>query len=200
MQNHQILSSLPPLPEGGEVDGRVVVTDDSQESSLPETEAVESQRSTDSSEKDTESEQHFESSHSTSPPLATSSDGRRGKETMTKILAHPSSPNQLPKNLPRRNKMPPTPLPRLALLARKLLFFIFVYLFFLRYSHIFYFATILTELMKEQKKRNPQLMGQLLRAPPTRWFFPKNTVLLRKPRLPRSITQRRQLLCPSPER
>jgi hypothetical protein len=79
LQDHQILSSLPPLPEGGEVDGRVVVTDDSQESSLPESEAVESQRSVGSSEKETESEQHSKSAHSISPPLATSPDGRKRK-------------------------------------------------------------------------------------------------------------------------
>ncbi|KAK1692138.1 hypothetical protein QYE76_008835 [Lolium multiflorum] len=78
-EGHQILSSLPSLPEGGEVDGRVVVTDDSQESSLPESEAVESQKSAGSSEKETESEQHSESAHSISPPLATSPDGRKRK-------------------------------------------------------------------------------------------------------------------------
>jgi hypothetical protein len=45
-------------------------------------------------------------------------------------------PNQLPKNLRQRNKVPSTPSLMLALLARKLLFFVFFYLFFLRYSHI----------------------------------------------------------------
>jgi hypothetical protein len=55
LQDNEIISSLPPLPEGGEVDGRVVVTDDSQESSLPESEAVESQKSAGSSEKETKS-------------------------------------------------------------------------------------------------------------------------------------------------
>ncbi|KAK1617222.1 hypothetical protein QYE76_022739 [Lolium multiflorum] len=76
--DHQILSSLPPLPEGGEVDGRVVVTDDSQESFLPESEAAESQKSTGSSEKETEPEQQSEYVHSVSPPLATSP-GRKSK-------------------------------------------------------------------------------------------------------------------------
>ncbi|KAK1682439.1 hypothetical protein QYE76_043287 [Lolium multiflorum] len=78
-KDHQILSSLPPLPEGGEVDGRVIVTDDSQESSLPESEAVESQKYSGSSKKETELEQHSESSHSISPPLAISPDGRKRK-------------------------------------------------------------------------------------------------------------------------
>ncbi|KAM0884451.1 hypothetical protein ACQ4PT_030973 [Festuca glaucescens] len=43
--NHQSLSSLPPLPEGGDVDERAVVNDDSQESSVPESEPAESQKS-----------------------------------------------------------------------------------------------------------------------------------------------------------
>ncbi|KAK1613078.1 hypothetical protein QYE76_036751 [Lolium multiflorum] len=94
--------------------------------------------------------------------------GPRGNETMSKIPAHPS----LPKNLPRGNNVPSTPSPILALLAQ------------------------LTR--EKKKKRNPQLMGQLLRAPPTRWFFPKKTVLLRELRLSRSITQEHQLMCPAP--
>ena len=61
------------------MDGRVVVTDDSQESSLLEGETVESQKSAGSSERETESEQHSESAHSISPPLATSPDGRKRK-------------------------------------------------------------------------------------------------------------------------
>ncbi|KAK1682061.1 hypothetical protein QYE76_042909 [Lolium multiflorum] len=83
-EDHQILSSLPPLPEGGEVDGRVVVTDGSQESSLPESVAVESQKSAGSSEKETGSEQHSESAHSISPPLTTSPDGRKRKRDNVK--------------------------------------------------------------------------------------------------------------------
>ncbi|KAK1628131.1 hypothetical protein QYE76_002446 [Lolium multiflorum] len=78
-ENHKILSSLPPQPEGGEVDGRVVIADDSQESSLPESEAAESQKSAGSSEKETGPEQHSESGHSISPPPATSPDGRKRK-------------------------------------------------------------------------------------------------------------------------
>jgi hypothetical protein len=79
LQDHQILSFLPPLPEGGEVDGRVVVTDDSQETSLPESEAAESQKSAASSEKETGLEQS-DSGHSTSPPLATSPGRKRKRD------------------------------------------------------------------------------------------------------------------------
>jgi hypothetical protein len=79
LQNHQTLSSLPPLPEGGEVDERVVVADDSQESSLPESEPTGSQRSAGSSDKDTELEQRSDSAQSVSPPPATSLDGRKRK-------------------------------------------------------------------------------------------------------------------------
>ncbi|KAM0889505.1 hypothetical protein ACQ4PT_027665 [Festuca glaucescens] len=79
--NHQTLSSLPPLPEGGEVDDRVVVADDSQESSLPESEPAGSQRSAGSSDKDTESEQRSDSTHSVSPPPATSPDGHKRKRS-----------------------------------------------------------------------------------------------------------------------
>ncbi|KAK1670423.1 hypothetical protein QYE76_058582 [Lolium multiflorum] len=78
-EDHKILSFLPPLPEGGEVDGRVVVTDDSQETSLPESEAAESQKSAASSEKETGSEQS-DSGHSTSPPLATSPGRKRKRD------------------------------------------------------------------------------------------------------------------------
>ncbi|KAM0846881.1 hypothetical protein ACQ4PT_055392 [Festuca glaucescens] len=81
-KNHQTLSSLPPLPEGGEVDDRVVVADDSQESFLPESEPAGSQRSAGSSDKDTESEQCSDSAHSVSPPPpATSPDGRKRKRS-----------------------------------------------------------------------------------------------------------------------
>jgi hypothetical protein len=59
--------------------GRVVVTDNSLESSLPESEAVESQKSAGSSEKETQTEPHSDSAHSISPPPATSPDGRKRK-------------------------------------------------------------------------------------------------------------------------
>jgi hypothetical protein len=200
LQNHQVLSSLPPLPEGGEVDGRIVVTDDSQESSLPESEAAESQKSPGSSEKETESEQHSDSSHSISPPPATSTNGCKRKRDNVDDSSTPSFPTQLPKNLPRRKKAPSTPSPTLVLLARKLLFFVFVYLFMSYGTLIFCSVAILTGLPKGQRKRNPRFMEQLLRAIPTPWFFQKKTVLLRKLRLPQNIAQKRQLPCPAPER
>ena len=119
---------------------------------------------------------------------------------MTKIPVRPNSLNQLQKNLLPKTKNSSTPSPRPAPLARKLLFAIFwPPLFFFFWFPCIHFAAILTELTREKKTKNPKLMGQLLRAPPTRWFFPKNNVLLRKLRLPRSITQKRQLLCPAPE-
>jgi hypothetical protein len=88
LQNHQTLSSLPPLLEGGEVDGRIVVTDDSQETSLPESE--------------TGSEQQSESGHSISPPLATSPRRKRkrndvedsGASKSTKPATKESSPEE----------------------------------------------------------------------------------------------------------
>jgi hypothetical protein len=60
------------------VDGRIIVTDDSQESSLPESETAGSQKSAGSSESETGSEQQCDSGHSVSPPLATSP-GRKRK-------------------------------------------------------------------------------------------------------------------------
>jgi hypothetical protein len=75
-QNHRILSSLPPLPEGGEVDERVVVTDDPQESSRHESEVAGSHKSAASSEKETGSDRS-ESDRSVSPPIALSPRNKR---------------------------------------------------------------------------------------------------------------------------
>ena len=50
------MSSLPPLPEGGEVDERAVVTDDAQGTSRPESEIAGSHKSAASSERETESD------------------------------------------------------------------------------------------------------------------------------------------------
>ncbi|KAK1618578.1 hypothetical protein QYE76_024095 [Lolium multiflorum] len=55
-ENHPDLVSLPPLPEGGEVEERAVVTDDNQGASRPESEAAISRKSAVSSEKDADSE------------------------------------------------------------------------------------------------------------------------------------------------
>jgi hypothetical protein len=79
LQNHQILSSLPPLPEGGEVNERAVVHDDLQETSVLESEPAESQKTVDSSDQETESEQRSDSAHSVSPPPAASPEKRKRK-------------------------------------------------------------------------------------------------------------------------
>ncbi|KAK1662575.1 hypothetical protein QYE76_050734 [Lolium multiflorum] len=78
-ENHQILSSLPPLPEGGEVDERTVVNNESQESSHPESEVVGSHKSAAFSDKGTESEAS-ESGRSDSPPLAVSPRNKRKRD------------------------------------------------------------------------------------------------------------------------
>jgi hypothetical protein len=65
------------MPEGGGVDERAVVTDDSQESSILESEPAESQRTAGSSDKDLESEQRSESTQSVSPPDAASPEKRK---------------------------------------------------------------------------------------------------------------------------
>jgi hypothetical protein len=62
------------------VDERVVVADDSQESSPPESEPVGSQRFAGSSDKETGSEQRSESAHSVSPRPATSLEGLKRKQ------------------------------------------------------------------------------------------------------------------------
>ena len=56
------------------MDEQAVVTDESQESSVPESEPAESQRTAGSSDKDSKSEQHSDSSQSVSPPPADSPD------------------------------------------------------------------------------------------------------------------------------
>ena len=77
LQNHQVLSSLPPLPEDGEVDERAVVTDDSQGTSRPESEVAGSHKSAASSEKETESEA---SESVRSPPSAVSPKNKRKRD------------------------------------------------------------------------------------------------------------------------
>ncbi|KAK1642123.1 hypothetical protein QYE76_059928 [Lolium multiflorum] len=55
-ENHPVLASLPPLPEGGEFEERTIVTNDNQGTSRPESEVAGSQKSAASSEKEAESE------------------------------------------------------------------------------------------------------------------------------------------------
>ncbi|KAK1681339.1 hypothetical protein QYE76_042187 [Lolium multiflorum] len=76
-ENHQTFTSLAPLPEGGEVEERAVVTDDSQEPSRPESEVAGSQKSAASSDKETNSEAS-ETAHS--PPSAVSPNNKRKRD------------------------------------------------------------------------------------------------------------------------
>jgi hypothetical protein len=61
------------------VDERAFVADNSQESSLLESEPADSHRTAGSSNKDTQSEQHSDSAQSVSPPHAASPDGSKRK-------------------------------------------------------------------------------------------------------------------------
>ncbi|KAK1677022.1 hypothetical protein QYE76_037870 [Lolium multiflorum] len=73
-KKRQIESSLPPLPEGGEVEERTVVTDDTQGISCPESEVAGSHKSAASSERETASEA---SESVRSPPSAASPKNKR---------------------------------------------------------------------------------------------------------------------------
>ena len=77
LKKHQVLSSLPPLPEGGEVDDRAIVDDDAQGTSRPESEIAGSHKSTGSSERETESEAS-ESAHSLPSAVSPRSKRKRG--------------------------------------------------------------------------------------------------------------------------
>ncbi|XP_051199974.1 uncharacterized protein [Lolium perenne] len=77
-KKHQFLSSLPPLPEDGEVEERTVVTDDNQGTSRPESEVAGSHKSAASSEEvETEA-----SESSRSLPLAASPKNKRKREEL----------------------------------------------------------------------------------------------------------------------
>ncbi|KAK1629485.1 hypothetical protein QYE76_003800 [Lolium multiflorum] len=76
-KGHPFLSSLPPLPEGGEVEERDVVTDDNQGASRPESGVGDSHKSAASLEKETEAE--VSSSTRSSLP-ATSPKGKRKRD------------------------------------------------------------------------------------------------------------------------
>ncbi|KAK1696260.1 hypothetical protein QYE76_012957 [Lolium multiflorum] len=79
-QNHATASPLPPLPEGGEVEERAVVTDDNQGASRPESETAGSRKSAASSEKDAETEATA-STHSP-PPAASPKNKRKRNEVV----------------------------------------------------------------------------------------------------------------------
>ncbi|KAK1613702.1 hypothetical protein QYE76_019219 [Lolium multiflorum] len=55
-ENHPTMTSLPPLPEGGEVDEQAIVAEDTHGSSIPESEVAGSHKSAASYEKEVESE------------------------------------------------------------------------------------------------------------------------------------------------
>ncbi|KAK1698999.1 hypothetical protein QYE76_015696 [Lolium multiflorum] len=77
-KNHPVLTSLPPLPEGGEVEDRTVVDDDNQNTSHPESEVTGSHKSTASSEKEAESEATA-STHSLPPAVSPRNKRKRGE-------------------------------------------------------------------------------------------------------------------------
>ncbi|KAK1694688.1 hypothetical protein QYE76_011385 [Lolium multiflorum] len=78
-KKHQFLSSLPPLPEGGEVEERTVVTDNNQGTSRPESEVAGSHKSAASSEKEVETEA---SESSRSLPSAASPNNKRKRDEL----------------------------------------------------------------------------------------------------------------------
>jgi hypothetical protein len=81
VQNHQTLSSLPPLPEGGDVPERAIITDDSQETSVRDSEPAESKKSAGSSDKVSESVHASGSSQTNSLPPVASPEKRKRKRT-----------------------------------------------------------------------------------------------------------------------
>ncbi|KAK1603042.1 hypothetical protein QYE76_037674 [Lolium multiflorum] len=79
-KGHLVLSSLPPLPEGGEVEERAVVTDDNQGASRPESGVGDSHKSAASLEKETEAE--VSSSTRSSLPAASPKGKRKRDEAI----------------------------------------------------------------------------------------------------------------------
>ncbi|KAK1642876.1 hypothetical protein QYE76_060681 [Lolium multiflorum] len=77
-KKHQVLSSLPPLPESWEVEERTIVTDDTQGTSRPESEVAGSHKSAASSERDAESEAS-ESVHSLPSAASPKNKRKRGE-------------------------------------------------------------------------------------------------------------------------
>ncbi|KAK1616486.1 hypothetical protein QYE76_022003 [Lolium multiflorum] len=79
-RGHLVLASLPPLPEGGEVEERAVVTDDNQGASRPESGVGDSHKSAASLEKETEAE--VSSSTRSSLPAASPKGKRKRDEAI----------------------------------------------------------------------------------------------------------------------
>jgi hypothetical protein len=88
LYNHLDLVSLPPLPEGVEVEERAIVTDDNQGAPCPEREPAGSQKSAASSEKEVDSEATT-SAHS--PPPAVSPRNKRKRDEV--VDSGPSKTN-----------------------------------------------------------------------------------------------------------
>ncbi|KAK1677319.1 hypothetical protein QYE76_038167 [Lolium multiflorum] len=76
-KNHPNLVSLPPLPEGGEVEERAVISDDNQEAPSFVNEPADSRKSAGSAEKDAASEG---TASAQSPPLAVSPKNKRKRD------------------------------------------------------------------------------------------------------------------------
>ncbi|KAK1692106.1 hypothetical protein QYE76_008803 [Lolium multiflorum] len=79
--NHQILSQLPSLPEGGEVVEQFIIDDESQDASARAAEPAGTKKSVGSSDKLTESASVSDSSFTHSVPPAASPEGRKTKRS-----------------------------------------------------------------------------------------------------------------------
>ncbi|KAK1626001.1 hypothetical protein QYE76_000316 [Lolium multiflorum] len=79
--NHQIISQLPPLPEGGEVVERFIIDDESQDASARAAEPAGAEKSAGSSDKLTESAGASDSSFTHSVPSAASPKGHKRKRS-----------------------------------------------------------------------------------------------------------------------
>jgi hypothetical protein len=77
IQDHPNLVSLPPLPEGGEVEERAVISDDNQDAPSFANEPAESRKSVGSDEKDDASEA---TASAQSPPPAVSPKNKRKRK------------------------------------------------------------------------------------------------------------------------
>jgi hypothetical protein len=105
-QNHPALTSLPPLPEGGEVEDRTVVDDDNQGTSRPESEVAGSQKSAASSEKEVESEAS-ESTHSL--PSVVSPRNKRKRDDAADYGTSKTNKSPLEETLPEEEDRPFNP-------------------------------------------------------------------------------------------
>ncbi|KAK1643722.1 hypothetical protein QYE76_061527 [Lolium multiflorum] len=105
-KEHQVLSSLPPLPEGGEVEERTIVTNEPQGTSRPESEVAGSHKSAASSEKEVESEAS-ESTHSI--PSVVSPRNKRKREDAADSGTSKTNKSPLEETLPEEEDKPFNP-------------------------------------------------------------------------------------------